>query len=1010
MSYVELHCHSHYSLLDGTCSPSALVARAAQLGMPALALTDHDAIYGVPEFVEACAEAGIRPIFGAELTLNDHSHLTLLVKDATGWHNLCQLISLARHHAPKGKARLPKGALLGRTAGLIALSGCRKGGIAQTILRREDARAVEIGRYLQTLFGDDFWIELQHHHQPHDSWLVDRLAACADHLNVGIVATNNVHYSTPDKQRLQDVLVSIDSLTTLDAGVGLLRPNREFHLKDDATMRQLFARYPAAVINSAIIAAQCEYTPSVGLQALPAYPTGNRSAVEQLRYLCQQGLQARYTRPSTRVRQQLEHELRVIHAAGLSNYFLVVWDVVRHAREQRIPCQGRGSAANSLVAYLLHISPIDPIAHDLVFERFLSAERQLAPDIDIDFCARRREEVIQYVYATYGHDHAAMACTFSTFRTRQAIRDVTRALGLSADHAAYALDLLYKEDVADQNNLPIDKQRPPATNHLVLDLVQQLRGLPRHLGIHNGGMIVMADPLATRLATEPATMANRFVTQWDKDGLERMGVIKIDILGLRTLTAIHEAVEIVRETMGEQIELEQLTYDDPAVYEMVTTADTMGVFQVESRAQAQALPRMRPRCFTDLIVQISLIRPGPVQGNMVHPYLNRRAGTEAVTYLHSLLEPALKETLGVILFQEQVLRVARDVAGFTAGQGELLRRALGSKYAHERIAAFRAAFVEGAMGRGVSAEIAHQIFDQLQAFGGYSFAKSHAAAFAVLVYRSAWLRKHHYAAYFTTLFNNQPMGFWTPAVLTGDARRHGVTVLPVSLERSHANCVVEDGDIRLGFSYVKGFGEEAIARLVNARERHGLTNLKTLCQRTRLPKRLIEKLILAGACDHWGIPRRKLLWQLGKLRDDKNALPLADVDDGVRLPQLSEAQASILEAQAVGLSTGRHVMAQIRPNLPPTLQSSRDLAQLPTGKRVNVAGLLVIRQQPYTAKGFVFICIEDEFGLINVVLRPKVAERFRPILTTSRLLHVTGIVEKDGMVTNLIATFLKILD
>ncbi|MCO5206200.1 MAG: DNA polymerase III subunit alpha [Anaerolineae bacterium] len=1009
--YSELHCHSYYSLLDGTCTPAVLAHRAAALGMPALALTDHNAVYGAVEFVQACTTASIRPILGCELTLHDNSHLTLLVKNQTGWRNLCQLITLAQHNAPKGQARLPKGELAHYADGLIALSGCRRGAIPAALLREEYEQAQQIGRYLVGIFGrNNTWLELQNHHRQHDRWLNRALADLADRLSVSVVATNNIHYSVPDKHRLQDVLTCIRHLTTLDEAGDCLRLNHEFYLKNDAEMQALFREFPQAIANTQHIAERCEFELTFGLQHLPHFPTPpDQATIGYLRDLCEQNLDRVAAENRQRARQQLQHELTVIERLGFANYFLIVWDIVRFSRENGIRCQGRGSAANSLVAYLLNISPIDPLHHDLVFERFLSEERASTPDIDIDFDAARREEVIQYVYGRYGAAHVAMACTFSTFRTRAAVRDVSKVLQLSADSTAQAHDLLhgYEPDG------PVSDQV-----HLVVDLCRELIGLPRHLGIHNGGLILTGNPLATRIPVEPATMENRTVVQWDKESLETAGIVKIDVLGLRMLSAIDEAERMIQrgKGIGEREKFSAFIlptshFDDPAVYAMISAADTFGVFQVESRAQQNvALPHIQPNCFDDLITTISLIRPGPVQGNMVKPYFRRRSGQEPVTYLHPLLQPALAESLGIILFQEQVIKIGRDVAGFTAGEAELLRRALGKKNAYEAIAGLRAMFVAGAQGKGVSADIAHQIFDQLTAFGGYSFAKSHAAAFAVLVYQSAWLRCYHPREFCAALLNHQPMGFWSPAVLVGDARRRGIDVLPVHLEYSQAGCVVAGDGIRLGFAYVNGFGEEAIARLLEVRAHALLNDMATLYRRTRLPKRLLENLVLAGACDHWGVPRRKLLWQLGKLRAVADELPLPVVAH-VDLPELSEALAGALETEAIGFSTGRHVMARIRPTLPAAILSSQALAGVEHGKRVAVAGLLVIRQQPQTAKGFVFLTLEDEFGLINVVLRPKLVTQtkkwpFRPSFGLNHLglLRVEGIVQRQANVINILAT------
>ena len=745
VDYVELHCHSNFSLLDGAAFPEGLVARAAELEMPALALTDHDGVYGAVRFAQAAQAYGIRPIFGAELTLERGHHLTVLVENETGWGNLCYLIGQARHNGAKGRALLPLEALPNHTKGLIALSGCRQGEIAAALLQKDRPAAEMAARRYRDLFGpENFWIELQHHLRPDDEALVAALVALARRLHLGYVATNNVHYVTRAGRQLQDVLVCIRHHTTLNDAGPLLRPNSEFYLKSGQRMAPLFKDYPAALTNTLVLAERCRFELRYGLQDLPQFPLPpSLTPGQYLRLLCEQTIEQRYPDPPERIHTQLDYELTVIEQTGLANYFLIVWDIVRFARKQAIRCQGRGSAANSLVAYLLHISPIDPLAHNLVFERFLSPERRIAPDIDLDFQADRREEVIQYVYRRYGTAHAAMACTFVTYRTRSAVRDVAQVLGLPEGLLAQYPDLLAGEQNIEAT--PLGEVNAPLS--VLKDLCHQIKDFPRHLGIHNGGMVITGSPLAGRVPTEPATMPERVVVQWDKESLETAGLIKIDLLGLRMLAVLAETEQLVTQTTGQPLQLDELKFDDPAIFEMIARADTIGVFQVESRAQAQMLPRLDPRCFNDLIVAISLIRPGPIQGNMVHPYLRRRSGEEAVTYLHSRLEPALAETLGVILFQEQVLKVARDLAGFTPGQGEQLRRALGSKHAEGEIARLRQVFLQGAQTNGVSAAVAETVFDQLQAFGSYSFAKSHAAAFAVIVYQSAWLKRYYPAAF-----------------------------------------------------------------------------------------------------------------------------------------------------------------------------------------------------------------------------------------------------------------------
>jgi error-prone DNA polymerase len=1005
--YIELHCHSTFSIRDGASTPDELVTCAREVGMEALALTDHDAVYGAPQFVKAAAAQGIRPLFGSELTLPSGHHLTLLVKNEIGWGNLCELIRAGRHNAPKGDARLPEGALENHNDGLIALSGCRKGVVPQALLRRDRQAARKAASDYARLFGrGNFWIELQHHLRPDDNRLVAELVELAGALSLGYVATNNVHYANRERHRLQDVMTAMRLKTTLDEAS--LYPNSEQYLKPYDELAPLFAAYPDALTNTRHIAEQCDFQLRYGLQELPIFPTpSGMNADTYLRFLCDTGAQQRGL---VNVDDHLAYELEVIRQSGLSNYFLIVWDMVRFARENGILCQGRGSAANSLVAYLLDISPINPIEHNLVFERFLSTERRAVPDIDIDFDAARREEVIQYIYNRYGLEHAAMACTFVTFHARSAVREVGKAIGLPLDlleHVTTTLDVFSPQNLGESVSLQeaLGGQISTQTWQQVIELSQEIDGHLNYIGLHNGGMVTSGIPLSQRVPTEPATMAERYVVQWDKEGLEEIGLVKIDILGLRMLSAITESVELVGQMTGQKPDLSRLTFDDPTVYDMICCADTIGVFQVESRAQAQVLPRLKPRCFADLVICISLIRPGPIQGDMVHPYLRRRDGLEPITYFHPLLEPVLKQTLGVVLFQEQVLLVARDLAGFTPGQGELLRRALGAKNPGMEIERLREAFIAGALQKGVEAETAELVFDKLRAFGGYSFAKSHAASFAVPVYWSAWLKHYYPLAFAIAILNNSPMGFWSPGIVANDARRHGISVLNVDVHHSQSRCVAEAGGLRLGFNYVDGFTEPTGEMIVQARGMKPFRDLADFYKRTKLPTNLVENLIQAGAFQSGDISKRKLLWTFGTLQRRDSALDLTFPTTNVHLPELSPAEEMGMEYATTGIATGPHPMALFREQLSRRgILSSTQLNSHPEKQLVWAAGKKEVLQQPPTAKGILFMTLEDEDGFLNVIVRPQVYTRFRRTIRGSALLMVQGRVKRIGAVTNLVAT------
>ena len=1127
--YVELHCHSCFSLLDGASPPEALLDRAAELGMPALALTDHDGLYAVIRFSLAARQRGIAPVVGAELTLQEGpscpgpSHLLLLAENRAGYRNLCWLISRGQLAGSKGHPRLSPEQFQGHTVGLIALTGCRQGAATAHLLAGEPKRALAALATLRELFGPhNVYVELQQHLQPGDAALVARLAHLARRARLPIIATNDVHYAQRSGSRLQDVLVAIRHNLPLSECRPHLRPNSEYYLKSPAEMATLFAAYPEALAHTLEVASRCHVdlyfrdeaaappdlpavtggklypsppqgsgadraiafpsppkgegeretpherppenpseAPSANPKArhgaeppltltlspkgergparlsaaepaerdIPAAsdadrrsyslsPVGERGRVRgdaapshsrsyspspskgegdadaTLAALCLAQLPARYPRDAGAAERQLRHELQVIRQTRLAGYFLLVWDVVRFAKEQGIQVRGRGSAANSIVAYLLGITAVDPLAHNLLFERFLSAEARIMPDIDLDFCSRRREEVIQYIYHKYGASHVGMVCNYITYCARSAIRDVGKALGLPAP----LIDQLAKGqskwrshdwDPAALGFTPEDWQR-------FSGLCEAIQGFPRHLGIHVGGLCITRSPLDKVVPLERATMPGRVVIQWDKDNTEDAGLIKLDLLSLRTLSAIDECLQLIREARGQTIDLDALPLDDPAVYRQLQEADTIGAFQVESRAQQQALVKMRPRNLADIVVEVALIRPGPLQGNMVHPYLRRRAGLEPVRYPHPILEPILAETLGIIVFQEQVIRVAMAMGGFSAGEADLLRRAMSRHRSEEEMASFRERFVRGATARGVAPEVAEDVFTKLSGFASYGFCKSHAVAFAKTAYDTLYLRAHYPAEFYCAILNNEPMGFYAPRVVIGDARRHGVRVLPVDANRSRERCTIEEGGIRLGFLYVDGLGQAGAERVMAARPAQGYSGLPDFCRRTRLPRRLVENLILAGAMPGWGRDPRALLWELGRLHYQEEELPLPLPPDEVALEPMTHAEELLSEYSITGVSAQGHLMEIFREQLDGMgVYTSRQLQQARQGQSVRVAGLVAVRQAPPTAKGFAFITLEDETGLTNLVLTPDKVEEYRPVLDRPVLL-AQGTVEREG--------------
>ena len=1040
--YCELHCHSYFSLLDGASSPEALVERAAALGYPALALTDHDGLYGAIRFWQAAQERGIRTVIGSEVTLDDGHHLTLLAETQVGYANLSRLLSLGQLAGQKRQPRLTLDALAGHAAGLLCLSGCLQGAVAVALLAKDQAGAYAAAARLRDVFGPQcFWIELQRQYLPTDAQLTADLVELARRLDVGYVATNNVHYATRRGQRLHDVLSCIRQHVTLPEALagGLLHPNSEQWLKPPQEMATLFVDLPQALTNTLHIAERCQVSLDFSHQRLPSFPVPpGHTAQSYLQSLCDQGLAHKFTPVTPEARAQLTHELEVIERTGLADYFLVVWDIVRFARAQGIRYQGRGSAANSLVAYVLGITPVDPLRHHLLFERFLSEGARSMPDIDVDFAEDRREQVIQYVYARHGEEHVAMVCNVVTFRARSAVRDVAKALTFPTDvidRAAKALDTHSAARAADELlpevmedaplALPPEGADPGLPWPMLSELLREIDGVPRHLSIHVGGMLITAAPLLEVVPVERATMPGRVVVQWDKDSVEDAGLIKIDLLSLRTLGMIEEVVQHVREQRGLALDLEHLPLDDPAIYAMLQAADTIGCFQVESRAQSQMLPKMKPRRFEDIIIEVAIVRPGPIQGNMVHPYLRRRQGLEEVGYIHAALEPALGETLGVIIFQEQVMRVAMAVAGFQPAEAEQLRRALGRKRPAEALVPLHERFVAGAQANGMPEGIATEIFRQLACFAGFGFCKSHAAAFALTAYQTLYLKKHFPAEFFCALLNHQPMGFYSPEVLMGDAQRHGVPILHPDVNRSLDECTLEraplpshasiqqeqkalgcghaDLSIRLGLRYIHGLGEAWRQRLLERRAEHPYRDLPDLCRRTRLPRSVMENLVRSGTLDGLGPKRRDLLWTLGGLDYRPEELDIEVPLCTVALPRLNPRERLGWEYELLGLAPGDHVMRLYRAQLRTQgVLSSAEVAQRQDGQTVRVAGLVVMRQRPPTAKGHVFITLEDEEGLVNLIVRPAVYERYRPALRNSTLLWAEGRLQREGQTVSVL--------
>jgi error-prone DNA polymerase len=1014
--YAELHCRSNFSFLEGASHPEELVARAVELGLAAVALADRDGLYGTVRFAKAAKAAALDAILGTELTLDAPElrpkrrstptreesarfpRLVLLAQDEAGYANIARAISSAQLRGRKRDARLRLGDLEGKTGGVIALSGSRQGYVEEALGRGDLVTAERRARELRDLFGGRFYFELQHHLRPEDARLVLAQVALAERLGIPYVATNGVAYAQREDARLCDVLTCVKYKTNLQNAGTLLLPNAEFYLKSPAQMARLFAPYPKALRATLEIAERCRFRLDKLTGQFPLFPVPpeESSTHSYLRTLVLRGARRRYGEPlPSKAERQLEYELGIIARMDLAGYFLIVWDIARAAEELGVLAQGRGSAANSAVCYALGITAVDPVGMNLLFERFLSEERNEIPDIDIDFAHQDREQVIQYVYRRYGREHAAMAAEVITYHTRSAIRDVGKALGLSLAQ----VDALAKEYDATETLEPSSAQ-----DDKLLEMCRRIDGFPRHMGIHSGGMVITRDPLVQVAPVEWATMADRTIVQWDKDDLADLGLIKIDLLGLGMLSLLRDAFALFKRRYGETkppLSLAAIPADDKPTYAMLQRADSVGVFQVESRAQQSMLPRLRPTCFYDLVMQVAIIRPGPIQGDMIHPFLRRRNGLEPVVYPHPKLKPILERTLGVPLFQEQGMRMAVEAAGFSPGQADQLRRAMGHKRSRQRMLDIYPRLVEGMVANGIDREAAEKLFHMLEGFADYGFPESHAASFALLAYASAYVKCHEPAVFLAAILNVQPMGFYSTEVLVNDARRHDVIVKPVEVNASEFwSFVDETGATRLGFHVVRGLGEGQRASLEAALAAGPFAGLDEFAARTALSKDALENLAIAGAFGPWFGSRREAMWALRALdeREGRGALGRGmEVDEpAAAFAPLLPAEETAFDLWGTGLTTGTQPIAHFRQMLDAQRVIAADrLGSMPNHLVCKVGGMVITRQRPGTAKGFVFLTLEDETGLVNVIVNPAVFERNRRLVRSSPALIVEGTLQRE---------------
>ena len=1011
--YVELHSHSNFSFLDGGSHPFELAARAAELKMPALAITDRGGVYGAVRHLQACRKLGVRPIIGSTLEV-EGDELVLIARNLRGYSNLCRLLTIAHADEPKGEARATIAQVAEHRGDLFYLS-------ATDSEQRLRALAGALGK-------DVVFSELHHHLEPEDDWVLEGRAAMARRCGVRPVATNEVHYHVRDRRRLHDVLVAIRHRATLEEARPHLFPNSEHHLKGGDELRPLFRGHEEALETPWEIAQQCDVDLDFRRVRFPGYPVPQGETPFSFLYkLCFEGLRERYRPLTSAVTRRLQHELEVIEKTGLAEFFLINWDLMRFAREHGVPGQGRGSAADSIVAYVLGITRVDPIEHNLLFERFLHEEMTSTPDIDIDFSTEHREQVIQYIYEKYGWERTGMVCNVVTFQPRMAIRQVGKALGFSAellDRLAKGVDRWFTEDVADSmaSAVPPPDMRPHSWRQF-LDLCREVIEFPRHLSIHNGGMLVTGEPLVDIAPVEPATMEGRRVVQFNKDDVEDLGLIKMDMLGLRTLSVVAEALELIAAKTGARPDLDALTLDDPAVYRMCGEADTIGVFQIESRAQMQTLPRTRPKTFNDLVVEVAIIRPGPIQGNAVHPYIRRKQGREQVTYAHPLLEPILRDTLGVILYQEQIIEIAMHVAGMKPGRADGFRRAMTRHLNRVEMSSLEDEFISGCLGNGVPRSVADDLFAAVQGFAVYGFCRSHAAAFARTSYETAWMKLHHPVEFACGLLNNQPMGFYHPSVLVEDLKRHGLTALPVDVNRSDVRCLPEGSPpaMRIGFNYVRDLGEDGRTAIVAERGRGGAyTSFDDFLARLRggpIGPRAVRNLVMVGAFDGLGRTRRELLWGwqerwhgagLRKGIDRQSELRLNGTAPA--LPPIDAFDANQLEYRISDLSTGHHLIHFCRDRLR-TLgaMETNKVAKVANNTRVRVAGLVITRQAPATANRIRFFTLEDEFGQVNVTIKPEVYERYRQVANRQPILVIDGVMQRQDGVHSILASHIEAL-
>ncbi len=1046
--YVEFHSRSAFSFLEGASIPEKLIAVCANLGMPAMALLDRDGVYGSPRFHLAAKKAKIKAHIGTEVTcvvtglcpaqagrsptqeryLPGEFRLPLLVASRTGYQNLCRLITKMKLRVGRKEGTCASSPdFIEHADGLVCLTGGEEGPLAAALAHGGPQAACKAVKQLTEMFGQsNVYVELQRHFHRDEEYRNRVAIEIAEALHLPLLATNGVNYATPRERELADAFTALQHHRTLATAGRLLARNAERYLKSPAEMCALFADVPKAITNTIELSSRLEFTLSDLGYEFPRFPAPEGETMTSfLRERAREGWQIRYGRADAelkkRARRQIERELHLIEHLKLAGYFLIVWDLVRFCREQKILAQGRGSAANSAVCYSLGITAVDPIGMELLFERFLSEERGEWPDIDLDLpSGDERERVIQYVYQRYGQRGAAMTANVITYRNRMAAREMGKALGFDPDTLKRISAAVATWEFKDENDAldrrlrdaGLDLKHPRIRKYFELCLAAQ--DLPRHLGQHSGGMVICEGRLDSVVPLEPASMPGRVVVQWDKEDCADMGIIKVDLLGLGMMAALKDSLELIRDHYSEEVDLAHLPPDDPAVYSALQKADTVGMFQVESRAQMSCLPRLKPAKFYDIVVQVAIIRPGPIVGNMVNPFLKRRQGREAVTYPHPSLETVLGRTLGVPLFQEQLLRMAMITANFTGGEAEELRRAMGFKRSEARMKVIEEKLRAGMTRNGILGETQEQIIQSITSFALYGFPESHAASFALIAYASAHLKCHYLAAFTAALLNNQPMGFYHPSTIVKDAQRHGLKVLPMDVTRSDWKCTLElsavssQPSLRLGLNYARGLREPAAQALVRERSLAPFATVQDLARRVpELRKDELTTLAEIGALNamaNEGLHRRDALWQVEKAVRWSGPLldELPEIDGESPLAAMTDEERLVADFRATGLTVGPHPMEYRRAEMQRMgIYRASDLAHFPNGRRLRIGGCVIARQRPGTAKGMMFMSLEDETGIANAIFAPDLLQKNRVLLISERFLMIEGILQNQDNVIHI---------